>query len=66
MGNIVDRIRYLCSVKGITVAELERRMNFGNGTVTRWDNSPPAVDKFYQVSKFFGITMEELLKGDGK
>ena len=35
MENIVGRIRYLCSVKGITVAELERRMNFGNGTVRR-------------------------------
>lgn len=66
MENIVNRIRHLCSVKGITVAELERRMNFGNGTVRRWDNSPPAVDKFYKVSNFFGITMEELLKGDRK
>lgn len=66
MENIVGRIRYLCLVKGITVAGLERRMNFGNGTVRRWDNSPPAVDKFYKVSKYFGITMEELLKGDGK
>lgn len=63
MESIVDRIRYLCSVKGITVAELERRMNFGNGTVRRWGNSSPAVDKFYKVSKYFGITMEELLKG---
>lgn len=66
MENVVNKIRHLCSVKGITVAELERRMKFGNGTVRRWDNSPPAVDKFYKVSKYFGMSMEELLKGDGK
>lgn len=36
-------------------------MGFGNGTISRWDNSSPTVANLKKVADYFGVTMEELL-----
>ena len=59
-------IRRLCGAKGITIAGLERELKFGNGTVRGWATAVPQSDKLKRVADYFGITVDDLLRGDGQ
>ena len=53
--NIVDKIRALCSERTITIAELERNLGLGAGTVSRWDVRVPGADKVQKVAEYLQI-----------
>lgn len=59
--SLVERIKVLCEHQELTIAELERKLNFGNGTIRRWDNSPPSTDRILKVSDFFHVSVDYLL-----
>lgn len=54
-------IRKLCEANNTSIFALEKKMGFGNGTISRWDNSSPTVANLKKVADYFGVTMEELL-----
>lgn len=58
---LYDRISYLAASNGMSIAEVERKADLGNGSIRRWRKSIPSADKLYRVSKLFGIAMEDLL-----
>lgn len=58
---LLDRIKSLCDGHGETLASLERKMDFGNGTIRRWDNTIPSGDRLSKVADFFGVTVDYLL-----
>lgn len=58
---LVDKIKTLCDERGETLASLERKMNFGNGTIRRWDNTVPSGDKLAKVADFFRVSVDYLL-----
>ncbi|ENO0232306.1 helix-turn-helix transcriptional regulator [Listeria monocytogenes] len=58
---IVVRIKNLANSKKITIAELERRLSIPNGTIRRWDNSVPGIDKIQKVADFFDVSVDYLL-----
>lgn len=62
--NLLDRVQQLASLKGLSIAEIERKANLGNGTIRRWTNSIPSADKLYRVSKVLGVSIEYLLSGE--
>lgn len=61
---IAANIRRLCKEQGITISALEKSLNIGNGTISRWDNSSPRVDTLKLVADNFGITVDSLLRPD--
>lgn len=61
---ILGNIRRKCAEIGISVYALEKKMEFGNGTVSSWATSSPSVDKLKRVADYFGVTVDELLKDD--
>lgn len=61
--NITKRIEALCSAKKITIAELERRLDFGNGTIRRWEKSFPSIDKLAKVAEYFNVGVAYLYSG---
>lgn len=61
---IYERINDLCMKKNITIAELERKANLGNGTIRRWDKSYPSLDKAYRVADILEISVDYLYKGE--
>lgn len=64
----VANIRSACKSRGITLAQLEREMGFGNGVIARWEyqkNSPP-IDRIIDIANFFGITVDQLIGKDTK
>lgn len=59
---LVEKIKELCVSRGITIKELERTAGLGNGTIRRWDDSSPALEKVIKVADYFGVSVEDLLK----
>ena len=61
---LLNRIKLLCDEHGETLASLERKMDFGNGTIRRWENTIPSGDRLGKVADFFGVTVDYLLGRD--
>lgn len=59
---ILKNIKRLCSVKGISLAALEKATGIGNGVIARWGEGLPRVDLLKRVADYFGVTVDELLK----
>lgn len=59
---LAENIRALCKENGITLAELERTVGLGNGTIRRWDSKSPRLDRVKLVADFFGVSVDDLLK----
>lgn len=58
---LFDKIRDLCKENKITIAQLERNLMFGNGTIHRWDVSQPSADKLSKVADYFSVSIDYLL-----
>lgn len=58
---LTEKIRTLCDEKGETLASLERKMDFGNGTIRRWDTTVPSGDKLSKVADYFHVSVDYLL-----
>ena len=58
---LVEKVRELCERHEITFAALERRLDFGNGTIRKWDNATPSGDKLAKVADFFNVSVDYLL-----
>jgi len=61
---LLQRVKQLCDSHGETLASLERKMDFGNGTIRRWDNTTPSGDKLAKVADFFSVSVDYLLGRD--
>ena len=61
---ILEKVVALCEAKGITLYRLENDLNFANGTIRKWDEANPRVDKLKAVADYFGVTIDELLRED--
>ena len=61
---MLERIKDLCCERGITISQLERETGIGNGTISRWGESSPRVDKAKAVADYFGVTVDDLLRAE--
>jgi repressor LexA len=59
--SIVDRIRALANAQGLSLPNLEMRLNLGNGTISRWSKSSPNSDKLLRVADYFHVPVDYLL-----
>ena len=57
---MVERINKLCKQKEINIKTLEKELEFGNGTVRRWDNRTPSIEKVAQVAEYFNVSIDYL------
>ena len=57
-----ENIKKLCAARGITVAELERAVNLGNGLIAKWDTCSPRLNNAQKVADYFGVTVDDLLR----
>ncbi|WP_065428486.1 helix-turn-helix domain-containing protein [Streptococcus oralis] len=58
---ILDRIRSLANERKVTLAELERNLDFSNGSLRKWDTSTPSGDKIEKVADYFNVSVDYLL-----
>lgn len=59
---IYNRIKDLSDADGITIAELERNIGFGNGKIGKWRNSPksPTYESLLSIATYFETTVAYL------
>ncbi len=58
---ICETISRLCKEKGISISRLEKELSFANGSIRRWNESSPSVDKLEKVADYFNVTTDYLL-----
>lgn len=58
---LVEKVKNLCNAHQLTFAALERRLDFGNGTIRKWDRATPSGDKLAKVADFFDVSVDYLL-----
>ena len=63
-NNIVSRVRALANAQGLSLTNLEIKLNLGNGTISRWSKSAPNSDKLTKVADYFHVTTDYLLGRD--
>ena len=63
---ILENIKRRCRERGISIPELEQAAKIGKNTIYKWGESSPSVEKLKAVADYFGCTVDDLLKEDGK
>ncbi|HEL2382934.1 TPA: helix-turn-helix transcriptional regulator [Streptococcus suis] len=61
MMSLLDRIKLLASTHQLSLAELERKLDFSNGSLRKWDSSTPSGDKIEKVADYFNVSTDFLL-----
>ncbi|MBQ6897007.1 MAG: helix-turn-helix transcriptional regulator [Oscillospiraceae bacterium] len=64
--NIGERIYSLRTQKGLSQGDLAEKLEVSRQSVSKWENSSavPDLDKIIKLSEIFGITIDELVKGN--
>ena len=60
------KIMELCKSKGTTINETEKSLGFARGSMFKWDNHRPSIDKLKMVSDFLEVPIEDLLEDEEK
>lgn len=58
---VLDRIKFLCDRKGISVTELSIKMGWSEKAIYSWKNSTPSADKVKSIAEYFGVSIDYLL-----
>lgn len=59
--SLKSRIKDLANVHSISIAELERKLNFANGSITKWDKQSPSSERLQAVADYFDVSVDYLL-----
>ena len=49
--SLLENVKELVSQRKMTVAELERKLDFSQGSIRHWDKTYPGVDKVQKDSQ---------------
>ena len=58
---LYEKIRALCAQRKISVRHLEMKCRMAGGTICRWSEHPPSIDRAKRVADFLGVTLDELM-----
>ncbi|MCI7739332.1 MAG: helix-turn-helix domain-containing protein [Lachnospiraceae bacterium] len=60
----LEIIKKLCDEKEMSISTLEKELGYSNGSLSKAKRLPS--DRIYEISKYFGVTMEYLMTGINK
>lgn len=55
-----NKIKILCKEKGTSVHAMEKELGFGGGTISRWKNSNPGIEKILKIANYLNVSVEFL------
>lgn len=58
---IFEKVQSIASKKGLSIAEVEKRAQIGNGTIAKWKTSSPTIDNLTKVAKVLEVSINSLL-----
>lgn len=61
---IYNNIINLIESNNLTIFQLEKAINLSNGTIDRWKNSNPRVDKLLLVAEYFNLPLDYFVSRD--
>ena len=59
---LYDKIKEICKAKGVSVSFVEKQAGLGNGAISKWNNSSPAVENLQAVARVLETTVGKLLE----
>lgn len=59
---IYENIKKYCVKCNISISELERRANLGNGTIGKWKTITPKADNLKAVADILKVKVDTLFK----
>ncbi len=63
MSSLIERIEYVIKTRGTNFKRVERECGLGNGTIKRWAEQSPRLDKLVLVSEHLQISLDYLVFG---
>lgn len=57
---ILDTIKSIAKVKGITISTIEKGSDIGNGVINKWDTTYPRTDILNQVADYLNVSIDLL------
>lgn len=57
--NTLERIKELCKIKGITIAQLEKELEFGNGSLAKATSMKS--ERIVAIASYFNVSSDYLL-----
>lgn len=63
MSELVDRLKGEVKRKGLTFNRIERDLGLGNGTIKRWNDQSPRLDKLTLVAQYVRVSLDYLVFG---
>lgn len=63
MSALVDRLKDEATRKGLTFNRIEKEIGLGNGTIKRWNDQSPRLDKLTAVAQYVGVSLDYLVFG---
>ncbi|MDU1488426.1 helix-turn-helix domain-containing protein [Ligilactobacillus animalis] len=61
MNILYLKIKELADKKGVSLAQIERDLNFSNGIISSWKNGRASQDKLAAIADYFGVSTDYLL-----
>jgi len=59
---LFDKIKLLAEERGYSIYKLEKEAELSKGSICKWNENIPSVDKIQRVTKLLGVTVDSLLK----
>lgn len=63
MSTLLDRIELKIKERGTNFKRVEKACNLGNGTIKRWSEQSPRLDKLVLVSEHLQVSLDYLVFG---
>jgi transcriptional regulator with XRE-family HTH domain len=58
---VYDITKTLCDNKNITIAKLERDLNFSEGSISKWKITTPSANKILAVAEYFNVSVDYMV-----
>lgn len=58
-----NKVKKLCDSKGISIAELEKTLEIGNGTIGKWKNTniTPSLTSIQKIARYFNVPITDFI-----
>lgn len=60
---ICENVQSLCKKNKLPVSHLEKELSLANGSIRRWNDSSPSIDKLQKVADYFKVSIDYLIYG---
>lgn len=58
---VYDIVKELAKSKRVSIAEVERKLDLSNGSLSKWNTSMPNSDPLAKVAEYFNVSTDYLL-----